>query len=117
MLPKIGECCPSFPTNCGKTLLKEGVATMPKARMILVAAAPVLLLIILSLTSRLLPLVLGDTEDSGRDRRPDGSDRRIGERRRRPPRPVDAKTQKAIETAVSGQLTAIRKRDFTTALE
>jgi hypothetical protein len=83
---------------------------MPKTRTLLVAAAPVLLLIILSLTSRLLPLAPSENEDGGPDRRSE----RPGPRPT--PWPVDAKTQKAIETAVSGQLTAIRKRDFKAAL-
>jgi hypothetical protein len=88
---------------------------MPNPRVILTAATPLLLLIVLTLLFRFLPEALGDST-------PDAAAATLPPRplRVRPElkyTPVTDADQKAITKLVDGQLNAICRRDFAAALE
>jgi hypothetical protein len=85
-----------------------------KTRTVLVAAAPLLLLILLSLLFRFLPIALGGAATE--TERLTGTDLLPSPPPRLKPQPLDAETKKAVEKVVSGQLTALQKRDFAAAL-
>jgi hypothetical protein len=83
--------------------------------MILTAAMPLLLLIILTLLFRFLPAILGESTENAAAAPPPANP--LPPQPRVVYKPVDDATQKAISSVVDGQLTAIQKRDFAGALK
>lgn len=88
---------------------------MPNPRMILTAAMPLLLLIILTLLFRFLPAILGENTENAAAAPPPGNP--APSQPRVVYKPVDDATQKTISAVVGRQLTAIQKRDFAGALK
>jgi hypothetical protein len=94
---------------------------MNKWKGILRAGAPLAALLLIAAGARLLPSVLGkeDTEaESATPVLPSVRDPASKQKRKAPvlPKPVDAKTQAALQKVVTGQLTAFVKDDFAQAL-
>lgn len=116
------DWCKQYITACTAAGKPKGIhSTMNRWKGVLLAAAPITILLILAGGARFLPSVLQTSSpDDDKEVLPPRSPSQSGKSRIKPKpipeKPADAKTQSALKKIVNGQLDAFAKNDFAAAL-